>query len=295
MSVLALLFYAMDAGKTWETLRLVSAPALGAAILLFLAQTPLLAWRWRRIVKMLHGKLALLHAVQMSLLGRLFNQVLPASFGGDAVRAWQSTRYGLDGTLAVHSVLIERFTGLVSLVAIVVVAVPFIWPTVAPGVNKGGVYVLIGLLAVVLAAVLAMWIGRAHLRRQVVLARPIALMDDAITATRDPVEFAWLSASGVLSNVLAIAAAFAIGTSLELSVGLWAYIVVVPLSIIATILPISIAGWGVREGAMVSLLALFGVPNTDALALSLLFGLTLLGASVIGGLIWIPMNARGAH
>jgi hypothetical protein len=43
------------------------------------------------------------------------------------------------------------------------------------------------------------------------------------------------------------------------------------------------------------LFALFGVPNTDALALSLLFGLTLLGASVIGGLIWIPMNARGAH
>ena len=244
---------------------------------------------------MLHGKLAMLNAVQMSLLGRLFNQVLPASFGGDAVRAWQSTRYGLDGVVAVHSVLIERFTGLVSLVVIAVVAIPFIWPTVAPGVDMRGLYVLLGLFVSACGVLAAAWIWRRNLRDQALFARPIAFLNDAIAATRDPTEFAWLSATGVVSNLLAIAAAVAIGTSLDLAVGLWAYVAVVPLSIIATILPISIAGWGVREGAMVSLLALFGVPNTDALALSLLFGLTLLGASVIG---WANLDsyerARGA-
>lgn len=295
VSVLAVLFYLMDPGETWETLRHVSVWAVVAAILLFLAQTPLLAWRWRRIVKMLHGKLAMLNAVQMSLLGRLFNQVLPASFGGDAVRAWQSTQYGLDGVVAVHSVLIERFTGLVALVFMAVVAIPFIWPTVAPGVDTWGLVVLSGLFAAACVVLLIAWLGRHRLRNKPLLARPLAFIDDAIRATRDPVEFVWLSATGVASNLLAIGAAIAIGTSLELAVGWWAYVAVVPLSIIATILPISIAGWGVREGAMVSLLALFGVPNTDALALSLLFGLTLLGAAVIGGLIWIPMTVKSAR
>ena len=295
VSVLAVLFYAMDAEETWETLRHISAWAVVAAILLFLAQTPLLAWRWRRIVKMLHGNLAMPNAVQLSLLGRLFNQVLPASFGGDAVRAWQSTQYGLDGVVAVHSVLIERFTGLVALVVMALVAVPFIWPTVAPGVDVWGLLVLSGLVVAGCVVLLSAWIGRHRLRNKPLLARPLAFIDDAIRATRDPVEFVWLSATGVASNLLAIGAAIAIGTSLELAVGWWAYVAVVPLSIIATILPISIAGWGVREGAMVTLLALFGVPNTDALALSLLFGLTLLGAAVIGGLIWIPMTVRTAR
>jgi len=295
IGVLVLLFRAMDASQTWQTLRLVSAPAIGIAILLFLAQTPLLAWRWRRIVKMLHGKLALLHAVQMSLLGRLFNQVLPAAFGGDAVRAWQSTRYGLDGTVAVHSVLIERFTGLVSLIVIAVVAVPFIWSTVEPAVDNAGLYALSGLFAAACAVLLGAWLGRQRLRNQPWFSRPLAFLEDVITATRDPREFVWLSATGVLSNLLAVAAAVAIGNGLHLAIDLWAYAAVVPLSIIATILPVSIAGWGGREGAMVALLALFGVPNTDALALSLLFGLTLLGSSIIGGLIWIPMNARSAR
>ena len=292
VGVLVALFLMMDAAATWQTLKLISGTAVLMAVALFLAQTPILAWRWRRIVKMLNGNLDMPHAVQMSLLGRLFNQVLPASFGGDAVRAWQSTRYGLDGVVAVHSVLIERFTGLVSLVVIALVALPFVWPTVEAGVDRRGIAALGILMCVAGVAFLVMALARHRMRGQPLLARPLALLDDAITATRDPKEFVWLSATGVLSNLLAIGVAIVLGMSLGLDVGFWAYAAVVPLSIVATILPISIAGWGVREGAMVSLLALFNVPNTDALALSLLFGLTLLAAALVGGLIWLPMNAR---
>ena len=52
-------------------------------------------------------------------------------------------------------------------------------------------------------------------------------------------------------------------------------------------LPISLAGWGVREGAMVAALTFVGVETSEALALSILFGLTLLVVSLLGAIFWL--------
>ncbi len=51
-------------------------------------------------------------------------------------------------------------------------------------------------------------------------------------------------------------------------------------------IPISIAGWGIREGVMVSAFGFFGVLPEQALALSILYGLLLLGVSLPGVIIW---------
>ena len=63
--------------------------------------------------------------------------------------------------------------------------------------------------------------------------------------------------------------------------------IMLPLILLVSMAPISIAGWGVREGAMIVALALVGVSDGDALALSVLFGLALLVIGVIGGVVWI--------
>ena len=57
-------------------------------------------------------------------------------------------------------------------------------------------------------------------------------------------------------------------------------------------LPISIAGWGVREQAMVTAFALIGVPGEGALALSILFGLIALLFGLPGGVVWLMSADR---
>jgi hypothetical protein len=54
-----------------------------------------------------------------------------------------------------------------------------------------------------------------------------------------------------------------------------------------SMLPVSVAGWGVRELAMVSAFGYAGVPNADALLMSLCFGLLILTISLPGGLLWL--------
>ena len=60
---------------------------------------------------------------------------------------------------------------------------------------------------------------------------------------------------------------------------------VVPLGLIATVIPVAMAGVGAREATLVGLLTLLGVPATDALVFSLGFALTTIALAVTGGVI----------
>jgi len=62
-------------------------------------------------------------------------------------------------------------------------------------------------------------------------------------------------------------------------------------------LPISVAGWGVREGAMVVAMGLLGVAREDALATSVLFGFAAAGSAIPGLLLWFisDRNQSGAR
>jgi len=57
--------------------------------------------------------------------------------------------------------------------------------------------------------------------------------------------------------------------------------------ILFSMVPITIAGWGVREGAMVVALGTVGVGREEALAISVLFGIASAIAALPGGLIWL--------
>ena len=52
-------------------------------------------------------------------------------------------------------------------------------------------------------------------------------------------------------------------------------------------IPVSIAGWGVREGAMVVAFGFVGIPAADALVVSLTFGALLVAAGMPGGILWL--------
>ena len=64
-------------------------------------------------------------------------------------------------------------------------------------------------------------------------------------------------------------------------------LVLIPPIVLVSTIPISIAGWGVREAVMITLLALVGVAEADAFVLSVLFGLLTFGLSLPGGIVWI--------
>jgi hypothetical protein len=80
---------------------------------------------------------------------------------------------------------------------------------------------------------------------------------------------------------------FLLGISIGLEITWFDCMVLMPPVLLAMTLPISIAGWGVREQAMVAAFALVNVPGEGALALSIMFGLLGLIIGLPGGIVWL--------
>jgi hypothetical protein len=90
----------------------------------------------------------------------------------------------------------------------------------------------------------------------------------------------------------ALMAAKAVG--IGIAVGPTALLAFFPAVLIAQVMPISISGLGVREGAFVLFLTPLGVPTAQAIALGLLLYLLNLGVSLLGAPAF-AVGGRGRH
>jgi hypothetical protein len=93
-----------------------------------------------------------------------------------------------------------------------------------------------------------------------------------------------------LTHLFSMLVLVTLGQALGLNFDLLVYLVVIPPVILLTLLPLSFAGWGIREGAMIGIFALIGAPEAPVLALSIIYGLTLIAASLPG--LWFFAHDR---
>jgi len=256
------------------------------ATLLIAVQALLVAWRWHRIVVLLGGRLPAGRAIHLVFIGLFFNQALPSSVGGDAVRIWYLHRDGTAPSAAFASVAIERSTGLAMLGLLISMFTPAIWgdiqsPALRISLIAVGPCLLAGLGLVALAdrflprrtpARIAAPLGHLACGLRLLVARPAAGAE--------------ILALGLVGSTLGLAAAYVLGRSLGLPQGLPTYIVLVGAAALFSVLPISLGGWGVREVGMVALFGTVGVASESALVLSITWGLLPLIVSLPGGLAW---------
>src|SRR6202008_4526009 len=97
--------------------------ALAVAVTIF--QIFLGALRWREISDLCHAPLSDLRAFRYNMIGAFFNQTLPSSIGGDAVRLWLVQRSGAGWRAATYSILTDRAVGLIALALIIVARLPW--------------------------------------------------------------------------------------------------------------------------------------------------------------------------
>ena len=255
-------------------------------------QLVLVSLRWREIALACGTKLTRRSALLYLLIASFFNQTLPSTVGGDAARVWLLAHHGSGWKSAIYSVLIDRGAGLLWLALVVLGCLPWSLSSIQ---NPVGRIALIAIGAASLAGLLLLfaidrsgrWLMRWHLTRHLA---DIASVTWRVLMWRH-VGFgvAILSVSAhFLTAVTAWSLAKAIGSSLEL---VQALLLILPVMLIASI-PISIAGWGVREAAMATAFVSAGLPQSDGLLVSLLIGVESFLIGGVGGVIWILSGAR---
>ncbi len=295
VAISALLFYLslrlVNLNALQERLNRIEPPWIVAMLLGLGVQIGLASLRWQRIAGACGVAIKFKKALHYTLIGAFFNQALPSTVGGDAARIWLVARDADGWKGAVSSVLIDRASGLIWLALLVLLCLPWSLALIQNPIGRTALILIgIGSVAGPLALFAITRVGRIWLDRWRPTRQLAELAETAwkvLASASIGIAVAALSISVQLLTVLvAWFAAKAIGSSVSL---LHSLLLIPPVILIAAI-PVSIAGWGVREGAMVAAFTFAGLSDTDALAISVLFGAGLfaIGAiGAIGGLVWI--------
>jgi uncharacterized protein (TIRG00374 family) len=264
-----------------------------AFVLLVLgSQIPLLALRWREIGLICGASLTPATALRYSFVGTFFSQVLPSSIGGDAVRIWLLARGGAGWPTAIYSVLIDRVVGVSVLALIVVMCLPWTVGLIHDPTARVAL-ALIGFGSLAAAAVFLSLSSR-HLRilERWWLTRHLAAASRLTWRLGRSAAGMRVAALSVLIHLFTVLAAWGAASAAHASVDFTQVLFLfLPVILIATI-PVSIAGWGVREGAMVLAFSYAGLSESDGLIVSILYGAASLAIGAIGGLVWIAGGYR---
>ncbi len=251
-------------------------------------QIVLASIRWRSIATSCGAGLALPQALRLNLIAAFFNQVLPSTIGGDAVRIYLFGRAGAGWTKAAYSVLLDRFVGVLALAVMVVICLPWSFQLVQSPIGRS-VLLLIGCGSVAGgAAFVALGSLKWSFMQRYWITRQLAqLSTEALALFRSPGRGAFLMALSLIVHVLTAAVAWSMARALTVPFEfLHALLLLPPVVLIATV-PISIAGWGVRESALMLAFAYAGLSETDGLLVSVLFGAAYFAIGLVGGIAWL--------
>jgi uncharacterized membrane protein YbhN (UPF0104 family) len=264
--------------------------ALMFLVLLF--QTGMLALRWQMVVASCGSKLPLPLAFRFSVIALFFNQTLPSSIGGDAMRIWLVGKHTTWRT-GIYSVFLDRLIGVIALAALVILCLPWTFELIRNPLGRAALLLIgFGSLGAGVAFIGLGW-KRLGILQHWTLTRHLAdLASVALVISHSPRSFVPPFAVSVLIHLLTALAAWCAAVAIGAQVPILYALFLVPPVVLLTVIPISIAGWGVRESAMVTAFGYAGLPQSDGLLISLLFGASSLVLGVVGGLTWIATPAR---
>jgi uncharacterized membrane protein YbhN (UPF0104 family) len=269
---------------------------IGLAVLITVVQIFIGALRWREISVLCGASLTDLQAFRYNMIGSFFNQTLPSSIGGDAVRLWLVNRTGAGWRAATYSILTDRAIGLIALALIIVASLPWSYGMIADGNGRlalvfvdfaalaGGLgFLLLGHLPWLW---LKTWWPTKHIHACSVIANQV------IFDRRSGPKIAVLSLS---VHVLAVVIAWCAVRSIAAPVNFEQVFMLIPPIMLITMMPISIAGWGVREATMMVAFGYAGLAQTDGTVVSILFGAVSFIVGCAGGLVWVFSSEKTDH
>ena len=261
---------------------------IGLAVLVTIFQLFLGAVRWREISVLCHAPLSDLRAFRYNMIGSFFNQTLPSSIGGDAVRLWLVNRSGAGWRAATYSILTDRAVGLIALALIIVASLPWSYGMIT---DSGGRLALVfvgfaallgGLSFLLLGHLRWSWLMNWWPTRHVHACSVIA--NQVIFNARSGPKIAALS---LIIHVLTVVVAWCAVRSIEAPATFEQLFMLTPPVMLITMMPISIAGWGVREATMMVAFGYAGLAEADGTVVSILFGAVSLMVGALGGLVWV--------
>lgn len=264
---LVALLWQFGTGPFTEAWRVTSWPAVLTAVAVTLTSTLASAWRWRAVARAFGAPLGVRESVTSYYRSQFLNVMLPSGILGDAHRAVRHGRALGDVGAGMRATAWERASGQVVQLGLALVVLATLASPLRPLVPlaAGGVLAVTG----------AGWIA---LRRGGRLASDLR----AVLRGRTSRRVLLASCGSCLGHLAVFAIAFrTVGVDAS-----WSLVLVIGLVVmVGSAMPLSIAGWGPREGVTAWVFGAVGMGSATGLTVAVVYGVLAAVATLPGALV----------
>lgn len=269
----------VDINAVTKTLKQTEIPLFIAGFFIYISTIFISTKRWSLF---LPQGLKYLKLVSLYFVGSFFNTFLPGLVGGDAVKAFYLYRHIGKGGLSLASVFMDRYMGLSAMGGIALIAfiggysyirqTDIVW------------FITIFLCAFLVASFILWKVNWGKIKFLSSFYAP--LMD---YKTKKEIIFKGLLL-GFVVQCIAIITVYVLSLSIGLKVPIIYFFMFLPVISVASAIPISVAGLGIREAGFVLLFSKVGLTSAEALSLSLLVFTAMCGVNLIGGVEYLRIG-----
>jgi glycosyltransferase 2 family protein len=253
---------------------------IGFGMLSLIAHFALVVWRWDYVLVKFYGlRLGLRRLSLVFGLGEALGPALPSFVGIDVVRTLALAGTASLVTIA-KAVTVDRVIGMVALLVMIALSIPFFALTI----SSGPALALVAAVGIggLVAYVVGLQMGPLLARIPVLGAGLAKLLTEIRRVSTDARAMTVLIVSGLLVHITSLLIFWCAARMLHGTVEFLPVLLIMPTAMLIASAPISVGGWGVREGALVAGFALVGADAENILAASICFGLSGLVSGVIG-------------
>jgi len=295
--ILYVLFSKIDLVVFWNTATSVPPYAVVAVAFLFIGTQSISTLRWSIILKK-DMDVSYLRLLSIYFIGMFFNNFLPTMVGGDIVKGYFLYKSSQRGDISFASIFMDRYSGFTALMVVTAIALVPGYALIK-GTGLGAFFIM--LLGGFVCSSLIIWVGPLHTWAMRLLARVHFYGINKKIDTFYNVLMGYKGHKDVLVKIFVcsvfvqvgvIAGHYFLGRQLGMNVGIGYFFLFIPLTTAIGMLPISLAGLGIREGAFIFLFTRAGATKEQAITLSLMWFAIMAIVSIVGGLEYLRIGGR---
>jgi len=304
LALLVLLFSWIDVGQLWASARRASILWLAVALGLYALNVLSSTWRWHVLLEAQHVRVPGRWLFGSFLIASFFNNFLPSNIGGDVIRIGDTAKAAGSKTLATTVVLMDRGLGFMALVLVAALGDSYAGAVHPSAVPIWPIWLWTGFLVAAAAAAPAVFApaGFRRVLQPLTVFHPewvggrIEKLTGGLARFREqPGALAACFSGALFVQATMVVFYFTVAYALHLDLTLADLSVVVPISFVVQMLPVSVSGFGVREATFSFYFSRIGHPIESALLLSLVAQALIMLFSLLGAAEYVSRGHAGSR
>ena len=247
------------------------------------------ARRWQIILEEKNVYLKFGEALCLYYMGSFFNSMMPSSFGGDFIKAYKLGKT-TNAKYSFSSVMVDRISGLIGVAIIAFISIIFFHSYLPSNV------ILISLLIIFSFLLLFILLIKTRIPEKIIeilfsrWQKPRNFLNGVMETFKEykgKKMWTYIILLSLIYHVMLVINNYLLALSLNTNIKFFYFLIFIPVSQILVTLPISIQGFGVREGTYSMLFSSIGVDYSSAFSLGFLNQIVKVITSIIGGIVYV--------